>query len=158
LDVDRALAKMSSIAPHVAVWWTTGAQQVQLMGTGEVDLIMGWNARLQSAVDQGAPFAIEWNQGMYQAEGWVIPRGAVHRAAALRFIGFALRPDRQAAFTQRLAYGPVNRAALELLPQARAALLPTYQPNLERMFAVDARWVAERVDELQNRWTSWKVA
>ncbi|MBI4420210.1 MAG: ABC transporter substrate-binding protein [Gemmatimonadetes bacterium] len=157
LDVNRALRKMDQIQAHVSVWWTTGAQQSQLMSTGEVDLILGWNARLQHAIDQGAPFAIEWNQGMYQVEGWVIPKGAAHRADALAFLRFALRADRQAEFASRLAYGPVNLRALAEVGAARASLLPTFEGNLSRMFAMDARWAAEHVDDLQSRWTHWKA-
>lgn len=157
LDVDRALRKMDEIRPHVSVWWTSGAQQSQLMATREVDLILGWNARLQYAIDQGAPFAIEWNQGMYQVEGWVIPKGAANRADALAFLRFVLRPDRQAAFARRLAYGPVNQRALVEVGPARASQLPTFEGNLSRMFAMDARWAAEQVDDLQSRWTHWKV-
>jgi putative spermidine/putrescine transport system substrate-binding protein len=158
MDVDRAFRKMDKIAPHVAVWWTSGAQQSQLMTSGEIDLIQGWNARVQHGIDQGAPFAIEWRQGMYQFEGWVIPTQARHRAEAHEFIRFALRPDRQAEFVKRLAYGPVSRAALAAVGAARAAQLPTAQTNLDRMFQLDAAWVAQHVDELQERWTRWEVA
>jgi putative spermidine/putrescine transport system substrate-binding protein len=157
IDQPRALAKMSEIKPHVRVWWNAGAQQSQLMLRDEVDLIMGWNARMQSAIDQGAPFAIEWNQGMYQIEGWAIPKGAKRRAEALRLIDFALRADRQAEFVKQLPYGPVNPAALTQIPSARAAQLPTFDENLGKMFVADAAWISEHVDALQNVWTSWKV-
>ncbi len=157
LDVERALEKMNEIKPHVTVWWTAGAQQAQLMTNEEVDLIQGWNGRLQSAIDNGAPFVIEWNQGTYQMEGWVIPRGAPNADTAVRFLNFALRPELQAEFARHLPYGPVNRKALALVPPERARQLPTYEANLGKMAVVDARWVAENADALQARWTEWKV-
>jgi putative spermidine/putrescine transport system substrate-binding protein len=95
---------------------------------------------------------------MYQVEGWVVPAGALNREAALRFLQFALGPERQADFATRLAYGPVNRQAIPLIPDSRARQLSTFPENLERMLAVDARWVADHVDEMTDRWTAWKVA
>jgi len=156
LDVNRALKKMDEIKPHIKVWWTTGAQQAQLMSNDEVDLIQGWNGRFQSAIDQKAPFAIEWT-GVYQMEGWVGPKGAPNREAAIKFINFTLRPELQAEFAKHLPYGPVNRKALALVPPDRARQLPTFEANLARMTAVDAQWVAENNDALQAKWTEWKV-
>ena len=48
LDVDRAFKSLDKIKPHVEVWWTGGAQSTQLLQSGEVDMITGWNARLAS--------------------------------------------------------------------------------------------------------------
>lgn len=157
LDVNRALKKMEEIKPHVTVWWTAGAQQAQLMSNDEVDLIQGWNGRFQSAIDKGAPFVIEWNQGIYQVEGWVIPKGAPNRDAAMRFLNFTLRPELQAEFAKQLPYGPVNQKALGHVPPERARQLPTFEANLSKMVAVDAQWIAEQADALQAKWTEWKV-
>ena len=157
IDVARALKKMNEIKPHITVWWTAGAQQSQLMSNDEVDLIQGWNGRLQSSIDKGAPFAIEWNQGMNQIEGWVIPKGAPNRADALKFLNFTLRPQAQAEFAKRLPYGPVNQKALALVPPDRARQLPTFEANLSKMFVADARWIADHADDLQSKWTAWKV-
>ncbi len=157
LDVTRALKKMDEIKPHIKVWWTAGAQQAQLMNADEVDLIQGWNGRFQSAMDTGAPFAIEWNQGVYQMEGWVVPKGAPNRDAAMKFLNFTLRPELQAEFAKLLPYGPVNQKALGQVPPARARQLPTFEANLTKMVAADAQWVAEHADALQAKWTEWKV-
>ncbi len=156
LDVPRALKKMDEIKPHVKVWWTAGAQQAQLMAGDEVDLIQGWNGRFQGAIDKGAPFAINWN-GVYQIEGWVVPKGAPNRDAATKFLDFSLKPEHQAEFAKRLPYGPVNQKALALLPPTRARQLPTFEANMSKLTAVDAEWVADHTDELQAKWTEWKV-
>jgi putative spermidine/putrescine transport system substrate-binding protein len=158
LDVKRALRRMNAIKPHVSVWWTNGAQLTQLMTSGGVDLVMASNAMIQSAIDQAAPFAIEWNQGMYQTEGWVALKGAANRENAVTFLRFALRPDRQADFAKRLGgRGPVNRQALASIAPARAAQLPTAERNLSRMFPLDVEWVAQNLDQLQRQWTDWKA-
>ena len=75
LDVDRAFKKLDQIKPHVAVWWTGGAQTTQLLQSGEVDMIPTWNARAQTVIDAGGPVKIHWNQGLYSIEGWGIAEG-----------------------------------------------------------------------------------
>lgn len=155
LDVSRALRKMDEIRPYVTVWTTTAAQQHQLVVDREVDLIQGFANRLQSAIDSAAPFFIEWNQGNYNLEGWVIPKGARHLKTALRFIEFTLRPDLQAINSMQAAHGPANLDAFSRIPKSRAQILPTYPENLKKMFPVDASWVAEHVDELLTRWADW---
>ncbi len=39
IDVDRAFKSLDRIKPHVKVWWTQGAQPIQLLTDGEVDLL-----------------------------------------------------------------------------------------------------------------------
>ena len=38
LDVDRAFKKLDQIKHHIPVWWTNGAQHVQLLIDGEVSM------------------------------------------------------------------------------------------------------------------------
>lgn len=158
IDVKRALAKMSEIRPHIYVWWTTGAQQAQLMQDGEVDLIQGWNGRLWAGISQGAPFHLEWNQGMYQWEGWVIPKGAAQADAAMKFIAFSMKPKQQAIFAEHLAYGPSNSGAFQSIPPARREILPTYAVNRKRLFRADAEWLSDHLDELTAAWTRWRAS
>lgn len=158
LDVNRALKKMDEIKPHISVWWTTGAQQAQLMLDGEVDLIQGWNGRLYAGITQGAPFHVEWNQGSYQWEGWVIPKGAAHAQEAQKFIGFTMHPKQQAIYASSIPYGPSNKNAFTYIAKDRGALLPTYSQNLEKLFRVDADWLADNLDELTAAWTKWRAA
>lgn len=158
LDVERALKKMSEIRSHVDVWWTTGAQQAQLMRDGEVDLIQGWNARLYSGITQGAPFQLEWSQGMYQWEGWVILKGAPQAAAAKKFIEFCMRPQQQALFVEHLAYGPSNADSFKYVPKSRQDILPTFPSNLKHLFRADAKWLADNLNAVTAHWTRWRAS
>ncbi len=71
-DVDRAFRSLDKIKKNVAVWWTGGAQTSQMLKSGEVDMIPTWNARAQAAIDDGAPAAMAWDQGLWAVEGWSI--------------------------------------------------------------------------------------
>jgi putative spermidine/putrescine transport system substrate-binding protein len=158
IDTKRALAAMNKIKPNVNVWWTTGAQQTQLMLDGEVDLIQGWNGRFYGAISKGAPYHIEWNQGMYQWEGWVVPKGTPRLADAQKFIEFAMRPKQQAIFAERIPYGPSNQQAFSYMPASRRDLLPTYGPNLKNLFRADAEWLSDNLDALTAAWTQWRAS
>ena len=74
--IDRALDKIRSIKPHIAVWWTSGAMHAQLMKDGEVDMTTGWNGRFDVAKLDGAKVAYDWKTGIMDWEGYGIPKGA----------------------------------------------------------------------------------
>jgi putative spermidine/putrescine transport system substrate-binding protein len=158
LDVERAFKSLDRIKPHVAVWWTGGAQSTQLLQSGEVDLISGWNARFQAAIDGGTPAEIVWNQGLYSIEGWAIPRGNPRAEAARQFIKFCSAADRQAAFTDGLAYGPTNLDAYKTIPAERAKALPTSPENLGKMAVANEDWWSANRAQVTERFSSWLLS
>ena len=117
LDLDRAFRSLDKIKPHIAAWWTGGAQATQMLQSGEVAMIPTWNGRVQPVIDSGAPAKIIWNQGLYGIEGWGIPRGSPKADTVRQFIRFCADPARQAAYTDTLAYGPTNLKAYEQHPR-----------------------------------------
>ncbi len=158
LDIGRALSKMSEIKPHIAVWWRSGAEQERLMREGAVDLIQGGNDRLCAAIAGGARFHPEWNQGMYQWEGWAIPKGALHAGEAAKLIAFSITPKQQAIFAETIAFGPSNQDALATIPAERQRALPTDPANLRKMFPADAESLLKNLDALMLAWTKWRAS
>ena len=155
LDLRRAFAKLDEIRPHITVWSTSSAQQHQLLVNQEVDLLQGYANRIQAALADGASYAVQWQDGSYNQEGWVIPKGAKNRAQVLRFIAFVLDANRQAAaFT---GSGPTNRLAPALMRPDDARTVPTYPENLAKLYRANAKWLAENQEELQDRWTEWRA-
>jgi putative spermidine/putrescine transport system substrate-binding protein len=155
LDVERAFRKLDEIKDKIDVWWTGGAQSTQLLESGEVDLIAGWNARFQAAIDGGAPAKIVWNGGLYSIEGWGVPKGNPKADLARQFVAFCAQPEMQAKFTDNLAYGPTNLRAYDHIAAERAAILPTSPKNLELMsLASEPFWKANRAP-LTERFNGW---
>ena len=155
LDVDRAFRKLDEIKDHIDVWWTGGAQSTQLLESGEVDMIAGWNARFQAAIDNGAPVKIVWNGGLYSIEGWGIPKGNPKADLAREFVAFCAQADMQAKYTEDLAYGPTNLRAYDHIPAERAAILPTAPQNLEVMTLASEPYWKEHRAELTERFNAW---
>ena len=49
LDLDRAFKSLDRIKPHINLWWTSGAQAMQAIQSGDVDMMSTWNGRAQAA-------------------------------------------------------------------------------------------------------------
>lgn len=158
LDVDRAFKALDRIKPHIAVWWKKGVQPPQLLADGEADLGSSWNGRITTEKWKGAPMDVEWNQGIAQYQYYCIPRGAPNREAALRFIDFAIKPERQARSAELIPYGPTNRKAIPLIDKKKAPDLPTYPENLRRQAPFNEDWWLKHEEALIKRWEAWKLA
>jgi len=157
LDVDRAFRSLDKIRKHIAVWWTGGAQSMQLIQSGEVDMLSLWNGRAQAAIDGKAPVSIVWNQGLYSIEGWGVPKGTPRAEEAKAFVRFCGDPRQQALFTDGLAYGPTNLKAYEHIDPARAKLLPTAPENLKSMRLPDPQWWKENRQAVTERFNAWVI-
>ena len=158
LDVDRAFRSLDRIKPHVNIWWTSGAQAMQAIQSGDVDMISTWNGRAQAAKDGGAPVTIVWNEGLYSIEGWGIPKGTPRADAAKQFVRFCADAKRQALLTRTLAYGPTTRKAFEAISKDRATLLPTAPDNLRDMRLPSPQWWEENRQKVTERFNSWIIS
>jgi putative spermidine/putrescine transport system substrate-binding protein len=157
LDLDRAFKSLDRIKPHITTWWANGAQSMQLIQSGEVDMISAWNGRSQSAIDGGAPVSIVWNQGLYSIEGWGIPKGTPRAEMAKTFVRFCGDAKLQAAFTDDLAYGPTNLKAYEFISPKRAAALPTAQQNIKGLVLPSPEWWHQNREKVAERFNSWII-
>jgi putative spermidine/putrescine transport system substrate-binding protein len=158
LDLDRAFKSLDKLRRNISVWWTSGAQSTQLLQSGEVDMLMIWNARAQAAIDSGAPARIVWNQGLFSSDGWSIPLGSPQADAGKQFVKFCIDGSRQAVFAETLAYGPTNLSAYDKIAPARAALLPTYPPNLKQMRPSDDEWWGDNFQRVAERFEDWLLS
>ena len=77
--IQRAIDKIRELKPHIEVFWTSGAQQAQLMKDGEVDMSTGWNGRFDNAKKDGAKVAYGFNQALLDYDCFAIPKGAPNK-------------------------------------------------------------------------------
>ena len=112
--IERAIKKIKELKPHIAVWWSSGAQHAQLMKDGEVDMITGWNGRFDVVAKDGGKVAYTFNQALLDYDCYAIPKGAPNKAAAMKFLAEISKPQYQAEFTKYITYGPTNKKAYDL--------------------------------------------
>ncbi len=109
LDVDRALAKLDTIKDDI-VWWESGAQSQELIGSGEVAMSMIWNGRGYSAKHtDNKPVEMQWNQQILTADYFVVPKGTPNKQVAMEFIAWATCANNNAAVSNKIPYGPTNK-------------------------------------------------
>ncbi len=155
LDVDRAFKSLDRIKKHINVWWTSGAQNTQLLQSGEVDMADTWGARAYAAMDAGAPVQMAWGHGLYSVDGWSIPKGSPRAELARKFVRFCMKPEQQAVYSSIVANGPSNTKAYQFIKPERAKILPTSPDNIKGLVRSDSVWWAENIVKMQERFQDW---
>ena len=109
LDVERAIRKLDTIKDDI-VWWGSGAEHQELIGSGEVAMSMVWNGRGYSAKHtDNKPVEIQWNQQILTADYFVVPKGTPNKQVAMEFIAWATCANNNAAVSEKIPYGPTNK-------------------------------------------------
>jgi putative spermidine/putrescine transport system substrate-binding protein len=154
IDVERALKSLDRIKSQI-FWWSSGGQSAQILIDGDIAAGMTWNGRVFDPKQSGAPVDFNFNEALFVADSWVIPRGSKNRDAAMDFIAFTLQAAPQAEFAKVIPYGPVNRKALALLDKQRLAVLPSSEENLPKGVLQNFDWWAQNGQKAGERFNSW---
>jgi putative spermidine/putrescine transport system substrate-binding protein len=158
LDVDRAFRMLDKIKPYVNVWWTSGAQNTEILQSGEVAMSDTWGSRAYAAIQSGAPIRLVWSQGLYSMDGWSIPAGSPRADLARKFIRFCTRPEQQAIFSNQIVNAPTNRKAFQFISPERARLLATSPENIRGMVPSNQVWWADNRDKVLERLQDWLLS
>jgi putative spermidine/putrescine transport system substrate-binding protein len=143
--IERAINKIRELKPHIAVWWSSGAQHAQLMKDGEVDMITGWNGRFDNAKKDGGKVAYTFNQALLDYDCFAIPKGAPNKDTAMKFLAEISKAEYQANLPEYITYGPTNNKAYEIgkIDEAVAKTLPSYPDNAKMQLPIDIEWYAK---------------
>nr|WP_302896851.1 extracellular solute-binding protein [Mesorhizobium sp. LMG 17147] len=134
MDIDRALAGLDRIKPHVRKWWTTGSEIQQMMHDKGAGIMQSYDGRALLLVDDGAPIEIKRNQAKLLWSYWVITKGSPNLRDAQKFVEFATRADRQTAFVQLFPAGPSNLNAYKTILDNVARRLASYPDYMTSRF------------------------
>lgn len=162
IDIDRVFASLDKIKPHVRKWWGYGSEIQQMMRDKAADVVSSFDGRAQYLIDEGAPLYINRKQAKLTWDYWVIAKGSPNARNAQRFVEFATRADRQAAFAQLIPYGPSNLKAYKLIPQKIAVKLASNPDYVASGIPVNGKWYTEvgssgltNSARLLERWNEW---
>ena len=153
LDIDRALKSLDKIRPHIDAWWTSGAQAMQLVKDGEVDMASIWNGRASTLKAEGAPIAYSYDQGVLNADCMVIPKGAKNKDAAMKALAMFVKPDIQANLPLYIANGPANLKAFDTgkIPADKIPGINSAPENSKKQVLLDPAFWAEHMVEAQEK-------
>ncbi len=143
--IERAINKIRELKPHIAVFWSSGAQHAQLMKDGEVDMTTGWNGRFDNAAKDGAKVTYSFNQALLDYDCFAIPKGAPNKDTAMEFLAEISKAEYQDDLPKYITYGPTNKAAYDTgeIDAATAATLPSSPANAALQLPVSLEWYAK---------------
>lgn len=153
LDVERAFSVLESLR-EATLFYEDGRQPVELIRTGQVGLASAWTVRT-SLPDVSSLVLTQWNGGMVSADAWVSPRGSANADVAMSFINYATRAVPTANFSGQQPFGPVNKDALELIPDDVVEGLPNSPEHLEVQFFENWSYWRDRRADLVARFEEW---
>ena len=153
LDVDRALKSLAKIKPNIVAWWASGAQSAQLLKDGEADMVAIWNGRAGAVIKDGAKAAITYNQGIFNTDCLVIPKGAKNVALAQKAIALMVSPDLQANIPKYIDYGPTNSKAFDTgkISPAEAEKINSSPANAAKQTYMNFDYWRENLAKLTER-------
>lgn len=152
--VDRAFKKLDQIKSAI-VWWEAGAQPPQLLASGEVTMTSVYNGRLDAPRKEGKDYRIVWPGSLYTVDSWVILKGSPNVPDAGKLLAFMSDAANQRKLPEFISYGVTNKAAMEGLPPAILANLPSNPANLNGQLELNAQFWADHIDELTKRFNAW---
>ncbi|MBT3143209.1 ABC transporter substrate-binding protein [Phaeobacter gallaeciensis] len=153
---DRAFAKLDEIKPHIAVWWTAGAQPVQMLSDGEVAYTSAWNGRITKLAAEGVPVTINWNGGGIKASYVAIVKGSENVEAGQKYISFMMTsPERAAQFASMVPYPGMVKGLYDHIPPEKGAMMPTHPNNVGDQFVTNALFWGKNLGPLNERWEDW---
>ena len=153
LDLPRATAKLNTIKDDI-VFWASGAESQELIGSGEVAMTMIWNGRGWSAKNiDNKPVEMQWNQQIVTADYLVVPKGSPNKDAAMKFIAYTACAANNAGPSEFIPYGPTNKNST---PNAAMVNDLSVTNADENSAYFDDTYLAEKFDEIDAAWQAWK--
>jgi putative spermidine/putrescine transport system substrate-binding protein len=149
--------KLEELKPHVAVWWTTGAQPPQLLSTGEVAMAMAWNGRILDAQKSAAPVAMTLKDAIAWGNAFIIPRGSPYKALAMEVINYAISEEAQDRLIPIGTYGPVlEKSAAKATPE-QALQLVTHPSNVKEAVIFNDEQSASYLTKYEADWQKFQL-
>ncbi len=153
LDLDRAIRKLDTIKDDL-VFWASGAESQELIGSGEVAMTLIWNGRGWSAKHTDKkPVEIQWNQQIVTSDYLVVPKGTPNKEAAMAFIAYTICAENNAKPSEYIPYGPTNKNA-KPAEGSKADLSVSNADENSAYF--DDPWLAENFETVDAAYQDWK--
>jgi putative spermidine/putrescine transport system substrate-binding protein len=154
LDFDRAFARLDDLRDQL-VFYENVSQAQQLLQDGEVVMAGAPANRVTSAIDEGAPLELQWNQALTITGYNAIPKGAPHKDTAMNLVKYIVDPERNARMSDYLPIAPRNEDAIPKIKPDKAKALPTYGDRPEHTVEASKEYYIENLEEATRRYDEW---
>ncbi len=151
--VDRAFAKLDEIKDDI-VWWKSGAQPLQFVGSGEVDYAFGYTGRIIRAMGEGADYDMNWNTLLYSVDYWAVVEGSPMAEQAMQMVEYITDAGPLRNQTNVWPSSPANKE-INMDPEIQAKNPGMVLNHSDKgLFLNTEFWIANG-DDLEARFTSW---
>ncbi|WFP75707.1 ABC transporter substrate-binding protein [Mesorhizobium sp. WSM4906] len=156
VDIDGALQSVDKVKGHIDAWWTSGAQAMQLVKDGEVDMASIWNGRAGTLRKEGAPVSFSFDQGVLTADCLVIPKGSKNKDLAMKALAKFVSPELQANLPLYVDNGPANEKAFETgkIPQERIKDINSSPENVKKQVLQDPEFWRDNLVEATEKFNN----
>lgn len=155
LDIERGFKALDRIKPAIRKWIETTPETVSLIASNEIDFTYTYLSRVLPAQRAGTSIEMSMKQTLNSLEYLAVPKYGKNTKAAMQYVAFCLRPDRQAAFCESVEFSPNVASAMDSVSAAAKSRMPNMKdPN---SIVVDDAWWGENYDKLQRRFTEWML-
>ena len=149
----RFFAKLDSIRDDI-VFYTSNAQPIQLLSSGEVVIAQSANGRIHAAIaNDKKKFVPVWDGQVYYPDVWFIPKGG-NTALATKFLQFITQPKNMAALTNQIPYAPARISAQQFVSEPMKPYLTTSH-DLSKGTLSNMGWWADHEDDFNKRFQTW---
>ncbi|RWQ73268.1 MAG: extracellular solute-binding protein [Mesorhizobium sp.] len=156
LDADRAFRKLNELKSSTKIIMNaSGADQINNLGTGEIDYGITYSNRAFIARNDGIPISFGYNDAFIVGNGGAILKGARNVDGAVAFLEYHMRPEVLVRMAERNGMGPVYEAAAELVDPELRELMPTSAENVKVQHPIDGLYWQENREALHKRWVEW---
>ena len=151
----RAFDKLDQIKSQV-VWWKSGTQPVQLVGSGEVAYAVGYTGRVVRANEGGAKYPLLWKTLLYSVDSWAVVKGSPNAREGMKMIEWITDPKPLLALAETWAVSPANAevAANPKLREKNPGMLSAHIND--GLFINTEFWVANG-DDLEAKFNAWST-
>ena len=139
------------------MFWDTGAQQEQLLVSGEPDMMIAWSGRAATQVREGATYAPVFNQSIIAYNTLAITKNTKNKELAEKFVAFALEAEQQSRLAELIAYSPANLNATPTLDEIGQQYNVIDQAIQDVSLYQDMNWWGDNLNAGVERWTNWAI-
>jgi putative spermidine/putrescine transport system substrate-binding protein len=156
LDVKRAFTELDKLKGHI-VWWTSGAQSVEYLATGQCDMGIIWSGRALAAVsDDHLPLAISWNGAGYTSDLFAVPKGAPNAKAGFAFLAHWINDrESQIIFVNKTGYPTQTKGLSLTVYDSSVRGFVAAGTNLKKAVRENDAYYMKNLAALNAQFTSW---
>lgn len=151
---DRAFKKLDEIKSSV-VWWKSGAQPLQFVGSGEVDYALGFTGRILRAIsDDNKDYALDWSTLQYSVDYWAVVKGTPMAAEAMEMVEWITDAGPLRAQAAIWPISPANKE-INLDPELRKTNAGMVLNHVDEGLHIDTQFWLTHGEALEARFAAW---